>query len=75
MTDGVLRGSGAINWFMASTFADLFLRVALAALLSGPIGLGSLGIWLSWPVGWTIGALLSLGFYFAGVWKRTADIA
>ena len=75
MTDGVLRGSGAINWFMASTFADLFLRVALAALLSGPIGLGSLGIWLSWPVGWTIGALLSLVFYFAGVWKRTADIA
>ena len=47
----------------------------LAALLSGPIGLGSMGIWLSWPVGWTIGALLSLVFYFAGVWKRTADIA
>ncbi|MCI8388280.1 MAG: MATE family efflux transporter [Clostridiales bacterium] len=68
MTDGVLRGAGAINFFMISTFADLFLRVILAAIMSNIFD--SLGIWLSWPVGWTIGALLSLGFYFAGVWKR-----
>ena len=68
MTDGILRGAGAIDHFMISTFADLMLRVALAIVLSG--FMGSLGIWISWPIGWTIGAALSLVFYFSGVWKR-----
>lgn len=31
---------------------------------------GSVGIWCSWPVGWTIGTALSLIFYASGVWKR-----
>ncbi len=68
MTDGVLRGAGAINHFMVSTFADLFLRVILSMLFAKLFG--SVGIWCSWPVGWTIGTLISLMFYFSGVWKR-----
>lgn len=67
ITDGVLRGSGAMKSFMVSTFSDLILRVTLAYVLSVPFG--TTGIWMSWPVGWTIGTILSLAFYKAGVWK------
>ncbi len=68
MTDGVLRGAGAINHFMITTFADLFLRVILSMVFAKLFG--SVGSWCSWPVGWTIGTILSLSFYASGVWKR-----
>ena len=72
MADGVLRGSGAMSWFMVATFTDLVLRVVLAYVLSSPFGMGSVGIWSSWPIGWTVSAVMSLVFYIAGVWKRKA---
>lgn len=67
-TDGLLRGSGAMKSFMISTFGDLILRVGLGYILSVPFG--TTGIWMSWPIGWTIGTLMSLGFYWKGVWKE-----
>lgn len=68
ISDGVLRGSGCMGQFMVSTFADLLLRVLLAFVFSS--FWGSVGIWLSWPVGWTIGTGLSTAFYKKGSWKR-----
>ena len=56
-TDGVLRGTRHMRRFMIATFADLVLRVGLAFVL--PYEFGSTGIWLSWPLGWIIGALIS----------------
>lgn len=64
MADGVLRGAGAMKSFMIATFTDLFLRVILAFLLS--VRFGTMGIWLSWPIGWTIAMALSLFFYKKG---------
>ncbi len=61
IADGVLRGAGAMKQFMVSTFTDLVLRVALAFVLSG--WLESIGIWLSWPVGWSVAAVMSVLFY------------
>lgn len=61
ITDGVLRGVGAMKAFMVTTFSDLFLRVVLAAVFSNIWG--STGIWLAWPVGWAIGTALSVIFY------------
>ena len=49
MADGVLRGAGFMKQFMAATFVDLILRVILAFCLAGRFG--SLGIWMSWPIG------------------------
>ncbi len=66
MADGVLRGAGAMKQFMICTFTDLVLRVILAYILVIPFG--STGIWLSWPLGWSVGAVLSFGFYKSGVW-------
>ncbi len=64
--DGVLRGSALMRQFMISTFTDLILRVALAKALSMTI-LGSAGIWLAWPIGWTIAAAMSIRFYQTSV--------
>lgn len=61
MADGVLRGAGAMKSFMIATFSDLLLRVILAFILAGPFG--TLGIWLSWPIGWMVAMVLSLSFY------------
>ena len=66
MTDGVLRGAGSMLRFMTATFADLILRVVLSFALAVPFGSG--GIWMSWPIGWTVAALLSLLFYRRGQW-------
>lgn len=64
--DGLLRGAGAMKWFMITTFADLILRVALGYILSVPFG--TTGIWMSWPIGWTIGTVMTMVFYWKGVW-------
>ena len=61
MADGVLRGAGFMKQFMAATFVDLILRVILAFCLAGRFG--SLGIWMSWPIGWIVAAVLSIVFY------------
>ncbi len=67
--DGVLKGAGMMRRFMITTFADLFLRVGLAAVLSST-ALQVTGIWLSWPMGWSIGTILSVIFYRSGDWNN-----
>lgn len=61
IADGVLRGAEAMKYFMISTFTDLILRVVLAYLLAGRFGAS--GIWMSWPVGWSVATVCSLLFY------------
>lgn len=69
IADGILRGSGSMNPFMIATFTDLILRVVLSYVLS--MFWGPVGIWVSWPIGWTAGAVLSFSFYAKGIWKKT----
>lgn len=61
VTDGVLRGAGAMKAFMAATFTDLILRVILAFVFSSLFG--AVGIWCAWPIGWTIATGMSVYFY------------
>ncbi len=68
ITDSVLRAAGDMTPFMISTFSDLILRVALAFIFSS--FLGSVGIWLSWPIGWAVGTIISIAFYRSGHWIR-----
>lgn len=78
VSDGILRGAGMMKKFMVATFTDLVLRVALAEILSRT-ALDTTGIWLSWPIGWTIAAILSILFYVTVKWgqkqQRTGDPA
>ncbi len=69
VSDGILRGAGRMKQFMIATFTDLLLRVALAELLSRTV-LGTTGIWISWPIGWTISMVLSVVFYARARWNR-----
>ena len=62
VADGILRGAGKMNQFMVSTFVDLLIRVILARTLS-TTSLGTTGIWISWPIGWTIATVISVLFY------------
>lgn len=67
VSDGVLRGMGKMRQFMAGTFTDLILRVVLSIALSVPFG--PTGIWLSWPIGWTVSTIMSQLFY-RGLWRE-----
>lgn len=69
VADGILRGSGMMKKFMIATFTDLILRVLLAFCFSRT-ALGATGIWCVWPIGWCVAAVLSIGFYYNGPWKR-----
>ena len=70
MADGVLRGAGVMKQFMVTTLTDLILRVVLSYLFADLWG--TTGIWLSWPVGWSVAAVLSVIFYLQGKWKPQA---
>lgn len=73
MCDGVLRGASAMLQFMTGTFADLFLRVAFAFLFSKGLGFGPMGIWMAWPIGWTLSTLISYFFYRRKPWLSARD--
>lgn len=72
--DGVLRGAGKMNQFMAATFSDLVLRVVLAIVLS-KTPLGITGIWLAWPIGWVEAMILSLIFLKTSKWDKIHEKA
>lgn len=70
VADGILRGAGLMKKFMISTFTDLILRVVLAQIFSSLFG--EIGIWCAWPIGWSVGMILSVLFYRSGPWKGNA---
>ena len=57
--------------FMAATFTDLILRVVFAIILS-KTGLGYIGIWLAWPIGWCVAAYMSIRFYRKRGWENNS---
>ncbi len=67
-TDGILRGAAMMKQFMMTTLVDLFLRVALAVVLSKSFG--TRGIWSAWPVGWCIATAMSLYCYIKAPWRQ-----
>lgn len=73
VADGILRGAGMMKKFMVSTFVDLILRVVIALFLSRI--LGPVGIWLAWPIGWSIATCLSVVFYQSGHWAERQEQA
>ncbi len=68
ISDGVLRGAGAMLEFTAGTFTSLFLRVLLSYVLASAIGEN--GIWWAISIGWVIPSAMSYIFCKTGTWKR-----
>lgn len=61
MTDGIIRGSGAMIYFVIATVPDLILRILFSYLLTPRFG--STGIWMAWPFGWIAATVLTIIFY------------
>ncbi len=67
--DAVLRGAESMKLFMVTTFADLLIRVVIC-FIADPF-IGTTGLWISWPIGWSASAVISVVFYFTGIWDKT----
>lgn len=70
MCDGIIRGSGAMAYFVLATIPDLILRILIAYILTGSFG--STGIWMAWPFGWIVATGLTLFFYRRVVQGKTS---
>ena len=72
MTDGIIRGAGAMTYFVAATVPDLIIRILFALMFSR--NYGSTGIWMAWPFGWIAATVLTLVFY-RKVRRQSGDLA
>ena len=68
VTDGVLRGAGDVNIYMAANLANLVIRVLFANLLAPVIGVRA--VWIAVPIGWTVNFFISYIRYRMGFWSR-----
>lgn len=72
ITNGILRGSGDMKAFIASTTANLGTRVILSYTLAFLIGQSA--IWWAIPLGWIFASTISVIRYRSGKWKNKAPI-
>lgn len=70
--DGFIRGAGDMIGFTAGTMTDLILRVGLSFVFVKGFHLSYVSIWWSWPIGWTLGAIVSICFFLSKRWQKTA---
>lgn len=69
---GVLRASGNMVVTMVLTLVSQWvLQFPLAYVLSKHTTLGSRGIWWAFPISYIVTALVTMGVYATGNWKRT----
>lgn len=67
-TDGVLRGAGDVNVYMAANLINLAFRVSFANLCAPIFGVQA--VWWAVPIGWGVNFLLSFIWYRTGRWSR-----
>lgn len=67
-TDGVLRGAGDVNVYMAANLLNLGFRVLFANLMAPLVGIQA--VWWAVPIGWTVNFLISYIWYRTGRWSR-----
>lgn len=71
--NGVLRGAGDINFAMMGTLINFVIRIASAYALATFTGASA--IWVSIPIGWFVGMLISTLRFARGKWKTKALVA
>lgn len=70
VSNGIIMGTGKTMVTMAISFVSLcVIRIPLAAWLS-QTGLGIRGIWYAIVISFAVTAVVSLGYYLSGRWKR-----
>jgi putative MATE family efflux protein len=69
---GVLQGAGATRTSLViNTWGTFLIHIPLAALLGLGLELGALGVWLSFPISFTVRALATYVAYRRGRWAVT----
>lgn len=68
ITDGVLRGAGDVNVYMAANLVNLTIRVTIARFCSPLFGIQV--IWYAIPLGWLANYLISFAWYRTGRWQQ-----
>lgn len=61
ISDGALRGIGAMIPFTLATGSDVVIRIAFGQYFSARWGIQ--GVWWIWPLAWMVGTGMSVGFY------------
>lgn len=74
VSDGAVRGCGGNLGFAISTFSDLILRVALVYILIDA-GWGFSGVCWAWVIGWAVGTVIALAFWFGTKYKLSKGIS
>lgn len=68
ISDGALRGIGAMTPFMAATMSDVIVRILCGRFFSERWGI--YGVWSIWPLAWLVGTFMSVGMYLLLSKKR-----
>lgn len=69
--NSTLKGMGEIMYTTLSSVIELTCKIALSLLL--PIWLGYTGIWLSAPIGWILGLVPGVAYYYSGKWVKKME--
>lgn len=66
--NSTVKGMGKINISMVSSVVELCSKIGLSLLL--PIWIGTTGIWFAAPIGYILGIIPLLIYYYSGRWKK-----
>lgn len=66
--NSALRGIGAVKPTIVSSIAELCCKIVISLSLSKV--LGATGIWFAAPVGWVLGAAISIAVFYRGKWEK-----
>ena len=74
VSNGTLQGAGDVKYTGFATLGSLAVRVLAAYGLEAMLHIGYTICWLTVPLGWGVGLVLSFARYFSGVWKKKAVV-
>lgn len=71
--NSAVKGMGKINISMVSSVVELCSKIGLSLLL--PIWIGTTGIWFAAPIGYILGIIPLLIYYYSGRWKKLLTVS
>jgi len=71
--NSTVKGMGKINISMVSSVVELCSKIGLSLLL--PIWIGTTGIWFAAPIGYILGIIPLLIYYYSGRWKKLLTVS
>ena len=68
---GMLRGAGATRTSLTINIIGTALQIPMSWLFGFPLGMGPFGVWLAFPISFTLKAVLGVAAYHRGHWARS----